>query len=101
MANLYWVTFRIAEVGNDDARRAAMLDAVKETTAGKWWTEPTSFVLFESSLSIDQLATVLKGAIDLDRDIVLIGMPHFKDARVIGNVEDADLFELLPFVTEA
>lgn len=77
------------------------MQGIKGTTKGRWWTDPTSFVLFESDLSIDGLAPHLKAAIDLDRDIAIVGMPHVKSARVTGNVYDHDLFELLPFVTVA
>ena len=68
-------------IGNNDARRDALMQAIKGTTKGRWWTDPTSFFLFESDLSIDGLASHLKAAIDLDRDIAIVGMPHVKSAR--------------------
>jgi hypothetical protein len=91
---LYWVTFRIEEIGNAEARRKALYDAVSECANGQWWKEPTSFVLFESDLTIGSIAARLKRAIDLKNDVVLIGMPDFKGGRVIGKVKDRDLFDL-------
>ena len=33
--------------------------------------------------------------------MLLVGMSEFKSARVIGNVTDADLFKLIPYVQRA
>jgi hypothetical protein len=38
--------------------------------------------------------------VDPRRDIVLIGMTDFKSARLIGNSQDKDIFELVPFITK-
>ena len=98
MTKLYWVTFRIADHGNWKARYEAVQEAVKELTGGKWWTEPTSFLVFKSDHSIDTIASHIRAALDPDRDIAVVGMPDVKSARVVGNVEDSDLFDLWDWI---
>ena len=100
-SKLFWVTFRIEEIGDDDARRRALEQAVSDCSNGQWWKEPTSFILFESDLSMGRVAAHLKGAIDLEHDVVVIGMPNFKTARVIGKVKDGDLFDLWDWIQTA
>lgn len=98
MAKLYWVTFRIADVGNWKARYGAVQQAVKELTLGSWWTDPTSFIVFQSDQTIDTIAAHIRAALDPDQDIAVVGMPNIKSARVVGNVEDPDLFTLWDWI---
>lgn len=99
--NLYWVSFRVEEVGNHTARRKALEEAISDCADGSWWKDPTSFVLFQSDLAINIIAGHLKAAINEDTDIVVIGMPNVKSARVIGNVVDDDLFSLWDWIKPA
>lgn len=99
--NLYWVTFRIEEINDDAARRKALTEAISDCANGSWWKDPTSFVLFQSDLAIGVIAAHLKSVIDEDTDIVVVGMPNVKSARVIGNVVDDDLFELWDWIKPA
>jgi hypothetical protein len=71
---------------------------VGAATGGKHWKDPTSFVLFRSGLKIDKIATLVKRAIDEDSDIAVIGKPDYKAARVVGMVEDEDLFDLWDWI---
>lgn len=98
MTALYWVTFRIASIGNYDARYQRLDNALSAITDdSKWWIESTSFYLFRAELDIDGVASVVAGALDLSHDLALVGMPEVKAARAIGATEDPDLFRLLPF----
>lgn len=97
MANVYWLTFRIEQVGNHTTRYDRLMNAVSDLTGGSWWVEPTSFVLFRSESSIDQVAAAISAELDTDRDLALVGMPEFKSARAVGAIRDQDLFKLMPF----
>jgi hypothetical protein len=97
---VYWLTFRLEMNATYSNRHQALMDAVERISTG-WWTEPTSFLVFESDQSIDGVAGTAKSAINPAIDLVLIGMPDYKSARVIGTVTDPDLFKLVPFTKKA
>ena len=102
MADLYWVTFRLEEDSTWKQRYNALDSAISDATeGGKWWKEPTSFYLFRSELEIGDLVTAIKGAISTRTDVVVIGKPDYKTARVIGTVEDDDIFTLWDWVKKA
>ena len=93
---VYWITFRL----EDDARYRERYDNLQQAIndlSTKWWVDPSSFYLIESDLKIDQVAASLKNAVNVRTDIVLIGSPNTKHARLIGQTNDQDLFELMPF----
>ena len=97
---VYWLTFRLAS----DATYSDRYDALKESIRGMasaWWYEPSSFFLFESSEDIDRVAANVGSVINAAKDIVLIGMPDYKSARVLGASTDKDLFKLMPFTKYA
>lgn len=99
---VFWLTFRIKKDAGYEQRYEALktaVNAVKEGT--RWWAEPTSFILFKSQFTIDQVAARIKGALNTASDMALIGMPEVKDARVVGKLEDEDLFEFMPFTKRA
>lgn len=98
--SVYWITFRIAEDGNHDDRYDNLLDAIKKSST-MIWEEPTSFLLVESEKTIDDLAAILRTKVNSIHDIVLIGNPNVKQARVIGIVVDENLFEMMPFTKYA
>lgn len=93
----YWITFRIADHGNYQARYDALHLAIHERT-DKVWEESSSFILFRSEHTIDQLASAVERALDTDIDVALIGMTEVKSARIVGDWSDPDLTELIPFV---
>lgn len=98
----FWFTFRIADVGDYGARYDRLHKAAFEMAGGgKWWVESTSFYVFDSSLDIDGVAAGVKAALDPDHDLALIGMTDLKSARVVGAVQDPDLFGLIPFAKRA
>lgn len=98
----YWITFRVGDIGDYNARYDALQKAVSNLKDGaKWWVEPTSFFVFNSKHSIDEVAAAVKKALNTLDDMALIGMPEFKDARVVGTLEDDDLFFFMPFTKKA
>ncbi|WP_340646009.1 hypothetical protein [Phenylobacterium sp.] len=97
MSNLYWLTFRIAQVGNHTARYDGLTGAVGSIATMPWWVEPTSFILFQAQQNIDEVAAIISGEIDVSTDLALLGMPLFKSARAIGAITDQDLFKMMPF----
>jgi hypothetical protein len=97
--SVYWLTFRIHDDAGYEHRYNALTGTV-QAMSSRWWTEATSFLLFESAHNLDQVAAKVKVAVG-PSDLVLIGMPEFKDARVIGPVKDQDLFTLMPFTKKA
>lgn len=96
----YWLTFRIAQVGNYDERYQSLHEAVMELAGPKWWTEPTSFYAFNSALDIDGVASVVKEQIDARYDVALIGRIGFKAYRLVGGNDD-DAFEFFPELQRA
>ncbi len=97
---VYWLTFRLKEDATYSDRYDALIEQVKGIQH-MWWVDASSFILFEATSSIDDIAKFIKGAIDPAKDLVLVGMPDFKDARVIGALKDQDLFTLMPFTKNA
>jgi hypothetical protein len=93
---VYWLTFRLADDAGYSQRYDALISGINAITP-KWWVESSSFILFESSKDIDGVAATARAAVSPSKDIVLIGMPDYKNARVIGPVQDQDLFALMPF----
>ena len=96
----YWMTFRINDDPGYAERYDGLIEAIRKL-AERWWVESTSFILFESALSIDEVATIVKAEVDPTEDLALIGMPDYKSARAVGAVTDGDLFTLMPFTKKA
>lgn len=63
--------------------------------------DTTSLLIVEIEESISNLAARAKQWIDESMDIVLIRTLGTSDARVIGAVEDQDLFTLMPYCRRA
>lgn len=83
----YWATFRIKSNAGWSQRYDALMKAFTE--AGQnFWTEPTSFLAFDSQHDIDLIAQHLKKAIDPRVDLVFIRKIGVIDARYIGTPED-------------
>lgn len=96
----YWVSFRIADNYDYDARYRGLIDDIKSLIDGKYWDETSSFILFSSTSSIDTVVSSLKNSIDEDEDVILVGCTHFKTMRVIGNSQDDDIFSLVDFASK-
>jgi len=99
----YWVTFRIADKTVDGETYATRHKALTDTInlhCSNWWVESTSFLLFESKNTLDQLAGVLKASVS-DEDLFLIRACEGANARIYGNVSDDDVFTLMPYLKYA
>lgn len=93
---VYWLTFRLETDPTYSSRYDALIESI-QAISSKWWMESSSFILFDSGKEIDAVAATAKKAVNAQKDLVLIGMPDYKSARVIGPVKDQDLFALMPF----
>lgn len=93
--NTYWTTFRIHDDASYRTRYDSLVKAIGEAAdQTTWWSEPTSFFMFKSRFTIDDIAQHLKKAIAPDRDVVLLAMNEVKSARLIGTTNDRDIFRL-------
>lgn len=97
MAETFWISFSIGEGGNESQRYQAVLAAVRQMTDSIWWAESTNFILFHSDHSIDEVAAHVAAAFDPNRDLALLARESEREARAIGAVEDALLYELMPY----
>lgn len=102
MADTYWISTFHADKrtakGTYDERRSATLNALNEVSDG-WWAETTSFVMFGSAKSTDQIVAIIKKQIDPACDIVLLGKMETKTLRHIGLDAFPDVLpSLVPFV---
>ncbi len=97
---VYWLSFRLEDDSDYPNRYQALTDAIQGMTK-KWWLETSSFFVFEAEPNIDGVAATVKKAIAPSKDIVLIGMPDYKSARLIGASKDDDIFKLMPFTKKA
>jgi hypothetical protein len=96
---VYWISFRLHDDQSYQKRYDALYAAVQGISS-KWWLDSTSFIVAESSASIDTLAGTIETVVG-SKDLVLIGMPEYKSARLIGETDDSDIFQLMPFVKKA
>jgi hypothetical protein len=63
-----------------------------------WWCETTAFYIFEADSTIDAVAGAVKRAFNPQTDLAVVGMPEFKSGRVVGKLDDQDIFKLVPFM---
>ncbi|GAA0397853.1 hypothetical protein GCM10009093_25600 [Brevundimonas terrae] len=95
----YWISFRVAEVGNHQERRDSIYDAIETLPASSnLWEEPTSFAAFATSENrISAVAQKLTAGLDSETDVLIIRKIDFKQTRVFGVYGDgeklASLFE--------
>ena len=97
---VYWLSFRL-ETNSTYSERYDDLTKTIDINSSKWWYGTSSFFVFESVASIDEMVVVVKNAVDERVDLVLMGMPEFKSARIIGVNDDQDIFALMPFTKKA
>ena len=93
----YWMSFRIKnDAGYADAYDSLVKAVGEVADQTNWWSETTSFYIFQSENSTDQIANHLKQSIRPDRDLIVLGLPNYKGGRVIGKCDDQDIFDLFP-----
>ena len=69
-----------------------------EARSTKWWTEPTSFFLFDSPEATLDIARACRGAIAPSHDMFLIRTLDKQSAFICGAIEDNDVFDLIPYL---
>ena len=95
---VYWLSFRLGNETTSKGSYADRYDALKLAlgmASGEGWEEVTSFVVFESALSIDDVGQVAKGAIDPNVDLFLLREMERQSARICGNNGDPDISKLM------
>lgn len=97
MVSTYYLAFRISNVDEYEKRYQSLIACIENATAGKWWLEPASFIVFSSELNIEALVQDISTVLDLDRDIAVLGKTEFRTMRIIGASSDEDIFDLVPF----
>ena len=98
MAETYWITFSIARTGNPDQRYQDVLAEIRRLTSNLMWTEMSHFILFHSERSIDDIAIQILAKIDYEADFALISKTAAQEACFVGHLEDALLYEVMPYV---
>ncbi len=97
----YWISFRLCDDAAYDDRLSSLHEHVMNLVAEDWWSETTSFYAFKSRYSTGQIVNHLRQSINEATDLVIVGNFHLKTCRVIGKIEDHDLFEIVPEAKKA
>jgi hypothetical protein len=101
--SVYWITFRIhdATVNGEtyDARYDSLTNTVK--IMGMRWDIPTSYAVFESGKSLDDVLAALTTNLSEQYDVLMIGEVGVKNTRIWGNNPDDDIFKLMPYLKNA
>ena len=97
MAETYWINFRIGGSGNRDQRYEAVLEAVRHATSRIMCTDFDYFLVFDSDETIDQIAERIEAVIHPDTDLALLAKGAAPDARIIGELGDPLILELMPY----
>lgn len=97
----YWITFRIADntVGGRtyDDRYESFTTTILASSSS-YWDQTTSFYIFESDLSIDALASILKMEIAPTCDLFVIRELGKHSARIYGHNDDKEIFVFMPYL---
>lgn len=92
-----WVTFRIKDDSTYSDRYSKLIEAIKHHCTGEWWYEPTSFWLFQSDSTKDQVAETIKKSISPQKDVALVGSMDTTGAALVGTPSEAQsLRKLIP-----
>lgn len=96
---IFAITFRIHDDASYHDRYQSVVDAIKTFAAqgNRYWDEPTSFFLIESTKNSENIAAQIKQNSDFapSKDILLVINLSEKGYKAIGNVQDTDLDELM------
>ncbi len=93
----YFVSFCIEDDSSYQTRYDGLVGLIGLLTETTRWEQTTSFILFDSSLSIDAISKEIKAVIRPSTDTVVLGKPAFQAMRVIGLNNDEDIYKLVPF----
>ena len=93
----YFITFRLAKNNTHEARYMELVALLNGYSANTCWEEITSFVIFESRLTAEEIAEDIKRKINVKTDIVVIASTHRKDMIVVGTHNDSNIYRLVDF----
>ena len=97
----YWMTYRLADDGQFVARSKQINTILNSVSEGARWAEPHTFFIFKSKLGINDVIARFRPALDERKDMLLLGMTEFKEARVLGVPQHAALYALVPHAQDA
>lgn len=86
-----WSTFRLKRDATYDTRYAAMVKAFNEAGTN-FWEETTSFVAFDTTHTIDQVAAHVKAAINPQTDLLVFRQVVGLETRYVGVLEKPTAF---------
>lgn len=96
-----WISFRIADVTvagkSYDDRLNALIEAL-QGVGTQWWDQTTSFIVVETANTVGDVAGRIKAALAPSVDLALIRAMDSKDARIIGNNADDDIYVIMPYL---
>ena len=95
------MTYRLADDGHFVARSHRLTSILNSVASAARWNEPPTFCMFKSKLEIDELANRFRPAIEHEKDVILLSMTEFKEARILGCPSQVALYALMPFAKEA
>lgn len=99
MADTYWLSFELKSNATYSHRYAALIDAVKKHVDGSWWFETTSFYVFRSNSSADEISRSIISAIDPSVDRAVLGMTDYKTTRGVGQITEQNKLQgLIPSI---
>lgn len=85
---VYWLSFRIASDVKTERpfhrRYDDLIKVISRHVSGEYWEESSSFIVFESLSTIDQIARDAKIAVDPRYDLFLIRRLDVKQSRICG-----------------
>lgn len=95
---IFCITFRIHADNGYTERYDSVVEAIKKCCHGNvYWSEPTSFVLFENPSTSDKVSAYIDANSTFDdrKDILCVINLSQKGYSAIGNVTDQDLEKLM------
>jgi hypothetical protein len=91
----YALSFELKKNTTYQTRYDMLMVAAK--SYGRHWCDTTSFVIFETSESIDEVMAHLAAAVSATTDILFLLDLDVKAARIYGAWRDEDIFKLAPY----
>jgi hypothetical protein len=98
----FWLSFRITDnvktQRSFDRRYEDIIQVISRHISGEYWEESSSFIIFESRSTIDQIVHDAKIAVDPRYDLFLIRRLDVKQARICGKTTDENIYKMMPYL---
>ena len=88
----YWATFRLKQNPTWQKRYTA-LGLAFDKVGSRFWQEPTSFVAFNSVQVLENVARILKPALDPNVDLLVLALSDTSSCCYIGTPDNAAVFK--------